>query len=182
MNATGLVEEVGVNPLADRGIGTDFGYRAKFQQRFSIRTHHIENRKMRQVNHAHAVTQCKVLRIGDFPEVPVIPLCSTRRHAIAVGLKQRCFIGSVAIGPLPASNFHEVATQRHFALIKRAGAHLPRRRVRLSRVDRWRIDLLRHLVTTVANKLVSQLHGVMPRWVNPMRVHLGATCSHPICQ
>ena len=182
VNTAGLIEKVSVNALANRSIGADFGHRAKLEQSLSISAHHIENGKVRQINHAHAITQGQVLRIGDLPKVSVIPFCSPRRHAIAIGLQQCGFIGSVAIGALPSGHFHKVSTQRHFALIKRACAHLPRRRVRLSRVDRRRIDFLRHFKTAVTNKFIGQLYGVMARRIDPMWVQFSAPLGHPIRQ
>ncbi len=74
MNTACAVEEVRINTLPNRRIGAHFRHRAKLEQRLRLCTDHIKDGEVRKVDHADAVAQCEVLGVGDFPEVPVVPL------------------------------------------------------------------------------------------------------------
>ena len=137
---------------------------------------------MREVDHANAVTKREVLGVRDFPEVAVVPLGFTGRHLITVLGQQRILVGRIAIGTFPASHFHKVAAEGDFTLIEGAHSKLARGRVGLARVNRRGVDLLRDFVASIADELVRQLDRIVPRWINAVRIHLGATVGHPVGQ
>ena len=114
--------------------------------------------------------------------MPVVPLGFTVGHLITVLGQQRVFVGRIPVGALPTSHFHKVATEGDFPLVEGAHAELTRGGVGLAWVHRRGIDLLRNLVATVADELVSQLNRVVTRRVNAMRIHLGATVGHPVSE
>ncbi len=112
-----VIEEVGVDALADIGIAADPGRAEPFHQCDMVRPFNIVHREMRQVDDAAIFGEFEMLGVGDAPEMAVVLFVFTHGNAIAVFF-QKMFIGGIAMGALPAAKLHEITAQFHFALIE----------------------------------------------------------------
>ena len=62
----------------------DSFYREVFHKAFRVGTFNIKDGEVRKVDHANAVAHGQLFRVGDLPEVTVIPLSFSCRHLIAI--------------------------------------------------------------------------------------------------
>ena len=79
-----VIEEVCVNTFSDGSVGTDLCHREVFHKAFRVGTFNIKDGEVRKVDHANAIAHCQLLRVGDLPEVTVIPLSFSCWHLIAI--------------------------------------------------------------------------------------------------
>ncbi len=118
-----VVEEVGVDALADVGVAADLGGADPFHQGDVVRSLDVEHGEMRQVDDAAVVAHGEVLGIGHAPEVAAVPFVLANRNAVAVFLEQM-LVGGVAVRALPAAELHEVAAKLLLALVEGRAAHV----------------------------------------------------------
>ena len=116
-----VVEEVGVDALADVVVAADLGRAQPFHQRDMVRSFDVVHREMRQVDDAAILAHREMLGIGDAPEMAVVPFVLAHRHAVAVFLQQM-LVGGIAVGALPAAQLHEIAAEFLLALVERRAA------------------------------------------------------------
>jgi hypothetical protein len=125
-----VVEEVGVDALADIGVAADLGRAEPFQQLDMVGAFDVDHVEMARVDDAAILAHRQVLGVGDAPEVAVVPLVLAHRHAVAV-LFQQVLVGGIAVRALPAAEFHEIAAEFLLALVEgRALDAAPVHRVR----------------------------------------------------
>ena len=130
-----VVEEVGVDALADIGVAADLGGAEPFHQRDMVRAFDVEHGEVRQVDDAAILAHGEMLGIGDAPEMAVVPLVLAHRHAVAVFLQQ-VLVGGVAMGALPAAEFHEIAAEFLLALVEGRAPDVAAGGIGLARMDR----------------------------------------------
>jgi hypothetical protein len=73
--------------------------------------------KVREVDDAAILAHREMLGIRDAPEMAAVPLVLAHRNAVAVFFEQM-LVGGVAMGTLPAAEFHEVTAEFLFALME----------------------------------------------------------------
>ena len=112
-----VVEEVGVDALADIGVAADLCRAEPFHQRDMVGPFDVEHVEMRQVHDAAILAHGEMLGIGDAPEMAVVPLVLAHRHAVAVFFQQM-LVGGVAMRALPAAELHEIAAELLLALVE----------------------------------------------------------------
>ena len=150
-----VVEEVGVDALADVGVAADLRGAEPFHQRDVVRAFDVGHVEVREVDDAAILAHREMLGVGDAPEMAVVPLVLAHRHAVAVFLQQ-VLVGGVAVGALPAAELHEVAAEFLLALPERRAADVAAAGEGLARMHRRVVDLLRRLGAAVLDELLLQ--------------------------
>jgi hypothetical protein len=143
-----VVEEMGVDALADVAVAADLGGAEPFHQRDVIRPGNLEHVEMREVDYPAILAQRQMLGIGDAPEVAGVPLVFADRDAVAVFFQQMV-VRRVAMGALPAAQLHEVAAKLDLALVERRALDAAPAGIGFARMDCGIVDLLRRLVAAV---------------------------------
>ena len=174
-----VVEEVGVDALADVGIAADLGGADPFHQRDVVRAFDVEHVEVRQVDDAAILAHGEMLGVGDAPEMAVVPLVLAHRHAVAVFLQQ-VLVGGVAVGALPAAELHEVAAELLLALVERRALDVAAGGVGFARMDGGIVDLLRRLAAAAFDEGLLQLVRIEAGVVDLGVVDLGAAVGHPV--
>ena len=151
-----VVEEVGVDALADIGVAADLRGAEPFHQRDVVGALDVEDVEVRQVDDAAILAHREMLGIGDAPEVAVVPLVLAHRDAVAV-LLQQVLVGGIAMGALPAAELHEVAAEFLLALVERRAADAAAAGVGLARMHGGIVDLLRRLGAAPLDELLLEL-------------------------
>ena len=139
-----LVEEVGVDALADVGVAADLRGADPFHQRDRVGPLDVDDREVRKVDDAAVLAHRELFGVGDAPEMAVVPLVLAHRNAVAV-LGQQMLVGGVAVRALPAAELHEIAAERLLPLVEGRAADVAAGGVGLARMDRGIVDLLRRL-------------------------------------
>ena len=171
-----VVEEVGVDALADVVVAADPGGAQPLHQRDMIRPFDVEHREMRQVHDAAILAHGEMLGIRHAPEMAVVPLVLAHRHAVAVFLQQ-VLVGGIAVRALPAAQLHEIAAQLLLALVERRAADVAAGRVGLARMDRRIVDLLRSLAAAALDERLLHLVRIEARVVDAWRGR--SRCARP---
>ncbi len=128
-----VVEEVGVDALADIGVAADLGRAQPFHQLDMVGPFDVEHGEMRQVDDAAILAHRQMLGIGDAPEMAVVPFVLAHRNAVAVFLQQM-LVGGVAMGALPAAQLHEIAAEFLLALVEGRAPDVAARGIGLARM------------------------------------------------
>ena len=173
------VEEVRVDALADVGVAADLGRAQPLQQLDMVRTFDVDHVEMREIDDAAILGHRQMLGIGDAPEVAVVPFVGAHRHAVAVFFEEM-LVGGIAVGALPAAEFHEVAAEFLLALVEGRALDVAPGAIGLARMDGRVVDLLRRLAATAGDEVFRQLMRIEARIVDRGVVNLGAPVRHPV--
>jgi hypothetical protein len=88
-----VIEEVGVDALADVVVAADLGRAQPFHQRDMVRPFDVEHVEVRQVDDAAILAQRQMLGIGDAPEMAVVPLVFADRNRLPY-FSSRCSLAA----------------------------------------------------------------------------------------
>ena len=174
-----VVEEVGVDALADVVVAADLGRAQPFEQFDMVRSGDVHHVEVRQVDDAAILAHRQMLGIGDAPEMAVIPFVLAHWDAVAVFFQQ-VLVGLVAMRTLPAAEFHEIAAEFLLALVKGRALDVATGGVGFARVDGREIDLLRRLVGAPLDEFFFKLVRIEARIVDSVVIDLRATVRHPV--
>ena len=120
-----------------------------------------------------------MLRIGNTPEVTVVPFGFTYRYLVGKFLEQM-FIACITVCTFPAGSFHEIGAQRFFAFIKRALSEAPTFGIGLSVVHRRVVNFKRSFITAVVDVLFLLLKRIVARYIDTAVVEFSAAIGHPV--
>ena len=174
-----VIEEVGVDALADIGVAANLGRAQPFHQRHMIRPFDIEHVEVRQVDDAAVFAQRQMLGIGNAPEMTAVPFIQTLGNAVAI-LFQQVFVGGITMGALPAAQFHEVATQFLLALIEGRALDVAGGGIGFTRMHGGEVDLLGRLEAAALDELLFQLVRIEARIIDAGMVDFGSAIGHPV--
>lgn len=174
-----VVEEVGVDALADIAVTADLRGAEPFQELDMVRTFDVDHVEVAQVDDAAILAHRQMFGIRDAPEVAVVPFVCADRNAITIFLQQ-VLVGGVAMRTLPAAEFHEVAAELDFALIHRRALGAATGCIGFAGVNRGEIDLLGGLVAAAGDEVFGQLVRIETGVIDRIVVDLGATVGHPV--
>jgi len=174
-----VVEEVGVDALADIAVTADLGGAEPFEQRDMVRPLDVNHVEVAEIDDAAILAHRQVLGVRDAPEMAVVPFVLADRNLVAVFFKEM-LVGLVAMRALPAAEFHEVTAELHFTLVEGRAANIAAGGIGFARMHGREVDLLGGFERAAFDELFLELVRVEARIVDAVVIDFRAAIGHPV--